>query len=315
MAFFPSLNAWGSILETRSDGFIVVKFPFGLGFLQQAHAVFFLAALSLEGGSVTAASVSGQAADSTAPAASGNSVQSSVQDSSFGGRGRGGGRGGRGGGGGGGGGGGSHSGWLCPLLGAIADALQGGEARAAAGQHSYAKVRARARAGGYLWDALVDAYRKDFAARRITLAHFMFDPRGHTHAAQQEVLLFPPGTPFSFRNLGRSSIPEEAFLHLILFVSQERGKAPLDPSAEGLAAARAALEAFDPPLRAEPEPLPAAPGAQQQRGGGGGGGGGGGAGGGGGRSGGRGGRGHGSGNGSAGGWGGGRGSPQRGGRP
>jgi len=163
------------------------------------------------------------------------------------------------GGGGGGGGGGSHSAWLCPLLGAVADALFGGTERATSGPYAYAKVRARAMAGGFLWDALVQGYAVDFAARGLTLAHLEFDARGHTRGLQQEVLLFPPDSPFSFRNVGRSRIPEEAFMHLLLFVTQERGKAPLDPSAEGLEAARAALAAFAPPSLAMPEPLPAPP--------------------------------------------------------
>lgn len=152
----------------------------------------------------------------------------------------------------------TNSSHLCPLLRAIADRMFGGFPPDQ-GEFRYDRLSTRAKEGGYLWDELVDAYTKDFTSRHLTLPHLDFNERGHTRAQQQEVLLFPPGTPFSHRDLGRSSIPEAAFTHLIMFITQDRGGAPLDPSPEGLAAAREALAAYAPAPLAEPEPLPKPP--------------------------------------------------------
>ncbi len=132
-----------------------------------------------------------------------------------------------------------------------------GDARKEDGPYAYGAVAARMRAAGFLWDEIVAGYARDFAARGVTIAHLAFDARGHTHGKQQEVLLFPPQSAFIDSRLGRSRVPEEAFNHLLLFISQERAGAELDPSAEGTEAARAALAAFN-PTEAPQEALPTA---------------------------------------------------------
>jgi hypothetical protein len=150
---------------------------------------------------------------------------------------------------------GTHSAYLCPLLLAIADTLFGGD-RSTEGRYAYAQTAERMRNAGFLWDELVAAYARDFTARHITLAHFDFDAKGHSRGKVQETLLFPPSSVFVDSRLGRSRIPEEAFSHLLVYITQERNGVTLDPSEDGRAAAAAALAAFSPAPVNESEPLP-----------------------------------------------------------
>ena len=150
---------------------------------------------------------------------------------------------------------GAHSAYLCPLLLAVADVLFGGD-RSTEGRYAYAPTAERMRNAGFLWDELVAAYARDFTARRLTLAHFDFDAKGHSRGKVQETLLFPPSSAFVDSRLGRSRIPEEAFSHLLVFITQERNGVALDPSEDGRAAAVSALATFSPEPLDEFEPLP-----------------------------------------------------------
>ena len=179
--------------------------------------------------------------------------------------------------------GGSHSSHLCPLLRAIADTLDGGN-RSTDGIYSYSLISQRAKMIGFLWDEMIAAYSRDFSARGISIAHFVFDGKGHTPGRQQEVLLFPPHSAFTDSKLGRSSIPDEAFALLILWISQERhtgnshganstttgGGAIVELPLDCIEAARVALESFM-PIDAVQEPLPQQQGPRSRGGGGGGG--------------------------------------------
>ncbi len=86
----------------------------------------------------------------------------------------------------------------------------------------------------------VRAYARDWSVRGIVLADLQFSARGHTPGKRQEVLLFPP----SYVPHGASAVPEEAFMHLLLWVTQNVHKIPLDPSSEGRVAAATALAAY-----------------------------------------------------------------------
>ena len=68
----------------------------------------------------------------------------------------------------------------------------------------------------------------DWRARRIAFADLMLSKKGHTPGRRQEALLFPA----AFSPHGASAIPEEAFFHLNLFVSQCVADVALDPSPE-----------------------------------------------------------------------------------
>ena len=141
---------------------------------------------------------------------------------------------------GGGGCGGTHSQYLCPLLHAVADALYGSDRGPGVARVPYAALRDAFVGAGFMWDELVAAYVRDFRARNVRLADFAFNPKGHARARSQEVLLFPS----SYAPHGCSCIPEEAFTHLQMFISQAACKVAMDPSREGRAAAAAALAAF-----------------------------------------------------------------------
>jgi hypothetical protein len=125
-----------------------------------------------------------------------------------------------------------------PLINAISDSTWG--SHESGPFYPYADIRKQAIDGGYLWDELVAAYVHDWKNRGIQKDDLMLSKKGHAPGKRQEMLLFSP----LFSAHGASNIPEEAFFHLNLFVSQACNSLPLDPSAEGRAAAAAALAAF-----------------------------------------------------------------------
>jgi hypothetical protein len=120
---------------------------------------------------------------------------------------------------------------------AVADVAFGGDRSTGSDGYAYAELRAQAQAAGFLWDELVHAYARDWAKRGITLESLAMSKRGHLPGKRQEVLLFPP----AYADHGEAGIPEEAFSHLLLWVTQQVHKIPSDPTSEGRAAAAAAL--------------------------------------------------------------------------
>ena len=118
--------------------------------------------------------------------------------------------------------------------------LYGSDRGAGVARMPIGPMRAAFTDAGFLWDELVAAYVRDFRARGVRLADFAFNAKGHARARNQEILLFPA----LFAPHGGSKIPEEAFTHLQLFISQSQFHVPPDPSSEGRAAAAAALAAF-----------------------------------------------------------------------
>ncbi len=120
---------------------------------------------------------------------------------------------------------------------AVADVAFGGDRSTGSDGYAYAELRAQALTAGFLWDDLIRAYAHDWAKRGITLDFLQMSKKGHTPGKRQEVLLFPP----SYAEHGEAGIPEEAFSHLLLWVTQMVHKLPCDPTVEGRAAAAAAL--------------------------------------------------------------------------